>query len=135
MKAVRVEALGGPERSGIDQSPIPFTVGVEGARVVEAVGEGVRNVKRSDRVAFTGIQGAYAEAILAGRRCDSRRRGKDDVQGQSRSGSSPRHIVIFDASRRRDQCAGNRKTQQNSIDTLANLAPDMNHDLCSATRS
>jgi NADPH:quinone reductase-like Zn-dependent oxidoreductase len=33
---------------------VPFTLGVEGAGVVESVGEGVRNVKPSDRVAFTG---------------------------------------------------------------------------------
>jgi len=40
-------------------------LGVEGAGVVESVGEGVGNVKPSDRVAFTGLPGAYAEAILA----------------------------------------------------------------------
>jgi hypothetical protein len=33
--------------------------------VVESIGEGVRNIKPSDRVAFTGIPGEYAEAILA----------------------------------------------------------------------
>jgi len=38
---------------------------VEGAGVVESVGEGVRTVKPSDRVAFTGLPGAYSEAILA----------------------------------------------------------------------
>jgi hypothetical protein len=32
---------------------------------VESVGEGVQNVKPSDRVAFTGMPGAYSEAILA----------------------------------------------------------------------
>jgi NADPH:quinone reductase len=38
---------------------------VEGAGVVESVGEGVSNVKPSDRVAFTDQPGAYSEAILA----------------------------------------------------------------------
>ena len=53
------------QRRGTYPSPVPFTVGVEGAGVVEAVGEGVRNVKPFDRVAFTDLPGAYAEAILA----------------------------------------------------------------------
>jgi NADPH2:quinone reductase len=38
---------------------------VEGAGVVESSGEGVTNVKPSDRVAFTGIPGAYGEAVVA----------------------------------------------------------------------
>ena len=33
--------------------------------MVESVGEGVRSVKPSDRVAFTGVPGAYAEAVVA----------------------------------------------------------------------
>jgi len=33
--------------------------------VVESVGEGVRRVKPSDRVAFTGVPGAYSEAVVA----------------------------------------------------------------------
>jgi NADPH2:quinone reductase len=46
-------------------SPLPFIPGAEGAGVVEAVGEGVSAVKAGDRVAFTGVPGAYAEAVLA----------------------------------------------------------------------
>src|ERR1700692_2575722 len=53
------------QRRGTYPRQVPFTPGVEGAGVVESVGEGVRNVKPSDRVAFTGLPGAYAEAILA----------------------------------------------------------------------
>jgi NADPH2:quinone reductase len=45
--------------------PLPFTPGAEGSGLVEAVGEGVTAVKAGDRVAFTGMPGAYAEAILA----------------------------------------------------------------------
>jgi Zn-dependent alcohol dehydrogenase len=37
---------------------VPFTLGVEGAGVVESVGEGVRSVQPSDRVAFTDLPGA-----------------------------------------------------------------------------
>jgi NADPH2:quinone reductase len=46
--------------------PLPYTPGSDGAGVVEAVGEGVRKVKRDDRV-YTArtITGAYAEYALA----------------------------------------------------------------------
>jgi NADPH:quinone reductase-like Zn-dependent oxidoreductase len=53
------------QRRGTYPRQVPFTPGVEGAGVVESVGEGVRSVKPSDRVAFTGLPGAYAEALLA----------------------------------------------------------------------
>jgi NADPH:quinone reductase len=53
------------QRRGSYPREVPFTPGLEGAGVVESVGEGVRNVKQSDRVAFTGLPGAYAEAMLA----------------------------------------------------------------------
>jgi NADPH:quinone reductase len=45
--------------------PFPFTLGIEGAGVVESVGEGVTEVKAGDRVAYatTGI-GSYAEYHL-----------------------------------------------------------------------
>jgi NADPH2:quinone reductase len=101
MKAIRIEALGGPEvlqfvdvpdlgqpgpgqarvrlkASGVNfmdvghrrgsypsPSPLPFIPGAEGAGLVEAVGAGVAAVKPGDRVAFTGVPGAYAEAVLA----------------------------------------------------------------------
>jgi len=53
------------QRRGTYPRQLPFTLGVEGAGVVESVGEGVTNVKPSDRVAFTGIPGAYGEAVVA----------------------------------------------------------------------
>src|SRR5579883_33104 len=53
------------QRRGSYPREVPFTPGAEGSGVVESVGEGVRGVKPSDRVAFTGQPGAYAEAILA----------------------------------------------------------------------
>jgi len=42
-------------------TPFPFTPGIEGAGVVEAVGEGVSEVKTGDRVAYAGGLGSYAE--------------------------------------------------------------------------
>jgi NADPH:quinone reductase len=63
--AAGVNFLDVGQRRGTYPRQVPFTPGVEGAGVVESVGEGVRSVKPSDRVAFTGMPGAYAEAILA----------------------------------------------------------------------
>jgi NADPH:quinone reductase len=41
--------------------PFPFTPGIEGAGTVEAVGEGVTDVKPGDRVAYAAGPGSYAE--------------------------------------------------------------------------
>ncbi|HXO40439.1 MAG TPA: quinone oxidoreductase [Thermoanaerobaculia bacterium] len=42
-------------------TPPPFTLGQEAAGTVMAIGDGVAEVAVGDRVAFCGIQGAYAE--------------------------------------------------------------------------
>jgi NADPH2:quinone reductase len=50
-------------RSGLYPQPLPAGLGMEGAGVVEAVGEGVTEVAVGDRVAYAGRpNGAYAEA-------------------------------------------------------------------------
>ena len=51
-------------RTGMYPQPVPFTPGVEGAGVVESVGEGVKTVKPGDRVAYAGPIGGYAEQRL-----------------------------------------------------------------------
>jgi NADPH2:quinone reductase len=51
-------------RTGLYKAPLPFTPGVEGAGVVEAVGADVANVKKGDRVAYAGPLGGYAEERL-----------------------------------------------------------------------
>jgi NADPH:quinone reductase len=51
-------------RTGVYPQPMPFTPGVEGAGVIEAVGPGVTNVKAGDRVAYGGPIGGYAEVRL-----------------------------------------------------------------------
>ncbi|HET7575058.1 MAG TPA: quinone oxidoreductase [Sphingomicrobium sp.] len=51
-------------RTGLYKQELPFTPGVEGAGVVEAVGANVTNVKPGDRVAYAGPIGGYAEERL-----------------------------------------------------------------------
>jgi NADPH2:quinone reductase len=50
-------------RTGLYPAPLPFTPGLEGAGVIEAVGEGVTEFQPGDRVAYANPPlGAYAQA-------------------------------------------------------------------------
>src|SRR4051812_16949402 len=52
-------------RTGLYPQPLPAGAGMEGAGVVEAVGEGVTEVKVGDRVAYAGRpNGAYAQSRI-----------------------------------------------------------------------
>ncbi|HEY2030421.1 MAG TPA: quinone oxidoreductase [Myxococcales bacterium] len=62
---VKVEAAGVNfidiyQRAGAYKLPLPFTIGQEGAGVVEAVGPGVTDLKPGARVAWAGPLGSYA---------------------------------------------------------------------------
>ncbi|MBS0285852.1 MAG: quinone oxidoreductase [Proteobacteria bacterium] len=48
-------------RTGRYARPLPFIPGLEGAGIVESIGEEVTEVKVGDRVAYTGTMGSYAE--------------------------------------------------------------------------
>jgi len=66
---VRLEAVGVNyidiyHRTGLYKNPLPFTLGLEGAGVVEAVGAGVSEVRVGERVAYQGVQGSYATHAL-----------------------------------------------------------------------
>jgi len=56
-------------REGRYKSPVPLVLGQEGAGVVTAVGADAKSVKVGERVAWSGLQGAYAEyaAVVADR--------------------------------------------------------------------
>ena len=50
------------QRTGLYQNPLPLTLGMEGAGVVEAVGEGVTHLKVGDRAAYaSNPPGSYSE--------------------------------------------------------------------------
>ena len=66
---VRVEAAGVNfidtyHRTGLYPVPLPFTPGVEGAGVVEAVGAGVSDLAPGHRVGWVMQMGSYAEAAV-----------------------------------------------------------------------
>ncbi len=51
------------QRTGLYQNPLPLTLGMEAAGIVEAVGEGVTHLKAGDRAAYaSNPPGAYSEA-------------------------------------------------------------------------
>src|SRR5271154_4342502 len=52
------------QRRGTYPVKLPYIPGLEASGVVEAVGEGVKNVKPGDRVAYVHEPGSYAEKNL-----------------------------------------------------------------------
>ena len=64
-RAVGVNFIDVYHRSGLYPVPLPFTVGSEGAGVVDAIGPGVTEVAVGDRVAYAAAPiGSYAEQRL-----------------------------------------------------------------------
>ena len=49
------------QRSGLYKLDMPLTLGLEAGGTVTAVGSGVTEVKVGDKVAYTGVPGAYAQ--------------------------------------------------------------------------
>jgi NADPH2:quinone reductase len=62
--AIGVNFIDTYHRTGLYPVPLPATLGMEGAGVVEAVGPKVREFKVGDRVAYAHPIGAYAEVAL-----------------------------------------------------------------------
>src|SRR4029434_7093194 len=51
-------------RTGLYPLQTPFTLGTEGAGVVDAVGPNVTEVKKGERVGYASIPGSYAEYAI-----------------------------------------------------------------------
>jgi NADPH2:quinone reductase len=62
--AIGVNFVDTYQRSGLYPMQLPQVAGNEGAGVVEAVGPGVSDLKKGDRVAYTGLPGSYCDARL-----------------------------------------------------------------------
>ena len=62
--AIGVNFVDTYQRSGLYPMQLPGVAGNEGAGVVEAVGPGVKDLKKGDRVCYTGIPGSYCEERL-----------------------------------------------------------------------
>src|SRR6267143_1995389 len=58
--AIGVNFVDTYQRSGLYPAQLPQVAGNEGAGVVEAVGPNVADVKKGDRVAYTGLPGSSA---------------------------------------------------------------------------
>lgn len=61
VKAAGVNFMDTQIRSGLFPRPLPATLGLEGAGIVRAIGEGVETVKPDDRVAWIFGGGSYAQ--------------------------------------------------------------------------
>ena len=61
LEAIGLNYIDTYHRTGLYPLPLPFTPGMEGAGVVDAVGDAVSEVRVGDRVAYAMELGAYAE--------------------------------------------------------------------------
>ena len=59
--AIGVNFVDTYQRSGLYPMQLPAVAGNEAAGVVDAVGPGVKDLKKGDRVAYTGLPGSYCE--------------------------------------------------------------------------
>src|SRR5262245_10587252 len=62
--AIGVNFVDTYQRSGLYPMQLPQTAGNEAAGVIDAVGPGVKGLKKGDRVCYTGIPGSYCEMRL-----------------------------------------------------------------------
>jgi NADPH2:quinone reductase len=59
--AIGVNFVDTYQRSGLYPMQVPAVAGNEAAGVVDAVGPGVKDLKKGDRVAYTGLPGSYCD--------------------------------------------------------------------------
>ena len=65
LQAIGLNFIDTYHRTGLYPRDLPFTPGMEGAGVVEAVGPGVKELRVGDRVAYSSNPGSYAEYTVA----------------------------------------------------------------------
>lgn len=82
--AIGVNFIDTYQRAGLYPMSLPQVAGNEGAGVVEAVGPGVAELKAGDRVAYTGLPGAYCESrVVPADRMVKLPEGVSDAQAAS----------------------------------------------------
>ena len=82
--AIGVNFVDTYQRSGLYPMQLPGIAGNEAAGVVEAVGKGVKDLKKGDRVAYTGLPGSYCdERIVPAERMVKLPKGISDEQAAS----------------------------------------------------
>jgi NADPH2:quinone reductase len=64
LEAIGINFIDIYQRTGLYPLQTPFTLGSEGAGIVDAVREGVTEVKKGDRVAYAMVPGSYAEYAI-----------------------------------------------------------------------
>jgi NADPH2:quinone reductase len=62
--AIGVNFVDTYQRSGLYPMQLPAVAGNEAAGVIEAVGKGVKDLKKGDRICYTGLPGSYCEERL-----------------------------------------------------------------------
>ena len=69
-KAIGLNYIDVYQRTGLYNLPLPLQLGMEGAGIVEAVGEGVTHLKVGDRAAYaSNPPGSYSEARVMPATC------------------------------------------------------------------
>jgi NADPH:quinone reductase len=82
--AIGVNFVDTYQRSGLYPMQTPAVAGNEGAGVVEAVGSGVSELKKGDRIAYTGLPGSYCgERLVPADRMVKLAEGISDEQAAS----------------------------------------------------
>src|SRR5678810_688770 len=70
--AIGVNFVDTYQRSGLYPMQMPATAGNEAAGVVEALGPGVKGLKKGERVCYTGLPGSYCCLLYTSDAADER---------------------------------------------------------------